>query len=88
MANAKSQRLPCNYFWGTSREAAETNLRLHYLAALHLFLHQRGSTKSPDCIRTAENPQAARQFHPLTTHVFEKPKAEGGLGSALPPNQA
>ena len=79
-ANAKSERQPCNYFMGTSREAWDTNLRYHYLAAIHLQLQLQGSTEN--CIRTAENPQAARQFHPLTRHIFERPKATGGLGSA------
>ena len=32
------------------------------------------------CVRTAENPKATRQCHPLTTHIMEKPKRDGGLG--------
>ena len=34
------------------------------------------------CMRSAENPKATRQFHPLTVSVFERPKHEGGLGMA------
>ena len=52
--------------------------RYHYLMAFHLFLHKRGQTDH--CVRTAENPRATRQFHPLTMNVMEKSKSEGGLG--------
>ena len=46
--------------------------------AFHLFLHQSGLTDL--CARSAENPRATRQFHPLTMHVMEPPKTEGGIG--------
>ena len=46
--------------------------------AFHLFLHQQGQTDL--CIRTAENPKATRQFHPLTMNIMERPKVQGGLG--------
>ena len=80
MASASSQRRPENAFMGTSVEAYATNLRYHFLAAFHLFLKQNGQTQH--CARSAENPTAARQYHPLTLNVLEKPKADGGLSMA------
>ena len=83
LAKSSSQRHPCNAFAGTSISAYDTNLRHHLLVAFHLFLHREGSTEH--CIRSAENPKASRQYHPLTLHVVELPKKEGGLGSACTP---
>ena len=73
MALSCSQRRSENFFFGTSAEAYATNLRYHYLVALHLHLHQQGQTRH--CVRTAENPKATRRHHPLTTHGLERPKA-------------
>jgi len=78
MAVSNSERTTANAFFGTSASAFATNLRYHYLMAFHLFLHNRGQTDH--CVRTAENPRATRQFHPLTMNVMEKSKSEGGLG--------
>ena len=53
----------------------------HYLMAFHIFLQERGQTDL--CARTAENPKATRQYHPLTLNVMEKPKEDGGLGMPM-----
>ena len=60
--------------------AFATNLRYHYLVAFHLSLRRDGATDM--CMRSAENPKASRQFHPLTLNVLENAKARGGLGMA------
>ena len=80
LAKSHNQRHPGNAWCGTSKESYATNLRHHYLIALHLFLLKMGSTRT--CSRSAENPNAGRQFHPLTVNVVELPKAQGGLGMA------
>lgn len=78
LAKAKHERRDTNAFAGTSKEAFLTNLRHHVLVALHLFLRNQGSTDR--CVRSAENPKASRQHHPLTVGVLELPKPRG-LGS-------
>ena len=82
MAISESERTSSNAFFGTSAQAFATNVRHHYLMALHLFLHENGQTDL--CVRTAENPAATRQYHPLTMNVMEAPKkaarGAGGLG--------
>ena len=80
MALSSSQRAQSNHYFGTSNKAFETNLRYHYLVAFHLFLQKVKATDL--CMRSAENPKATREFHPLTTNLLEKPKADGGLGMA------
>ena len=78
MAVSVSERRAENAYFGTTSLAFETNLRYHYLMAFHLFLHDQGQTEL--CVRTAENPKATRQFHPLSMFVMEKPKAASGGG--------
>jgi hypothetical protein len=78
IAKSSSQRYTSNSFCGTSASAFATNLRHQYLIAFHRYvLGRQGATP---CVRTAENPEAGRQLHPLTTNVVEVPKARGGLG--------
>ena len=78
LAKSKSQRHVSNAFCGTSIAAYATNLRQQFLVAFHLALRRDGATGL--CMRSAENPKASRQFHPLTLNVLERSKAEGGLG--------
>ena len=75
MAKANSQRWKCNAFAGTSEKAFATNIRHHYLVAFHLHLRDFGLTSL--CARSAENPKASRQFHPLTLNVLERPRERG-----------
>ncbi len=49
--------------------------------AFHLYVIKRQGGSIP-CVRTAENPKAERQFHPLTQNVVEERKASCGLGMA------
>ena len=81
MAKSKHRRYLANSFCGTSELAFATNIRHQYLVAFHLYVLDRQGSSVP-CIRTAENPKAERQLHPLTQHVLEQPKANGGLGMA------
>ena len=80
MATSEHERHTSNFFAGTSEKAFITNVRHHFLVAVHLQLQMCGQTTH--CCRTAENPADAgrRQFHPLTRNVLEKPKRDGGLG--------
>ena len=47
--------------------------RYHYLCAFYIHLSNQGQTDM--CIPSAENPKAARKFHPLTLNVLERPLA-------------
>ena len=44
-----------------------------------MFWDQRKVTEL--CMRSSESPEAARQLHPLTLNVVERPKSKGGLGN-------
>ena len=81
MAKSTHRRYAANSFCGTSALAFATNLRHHYLIAFHLYVLERQGASVP-CIRTAENPKAERQLHPLTLNVLEQRKDNGGLGMA------
>ena len=80
-AKSKHRRYPQNSFCGTSGQAFATNIRNQYLVAFHMYVLDRQGASVP-CVRSAENPKAERQFHPLTLNMMEKPKALGGLGMA------
>ena len=63
MATSEHERHTSNFFAGTSEKAFITNVRHHFLVAVHLQLQMCGQTTH--CCRTAENPADAgrRQFH-------------------------
>ena len=70
-----------------SRRTISSPSRHHFLflpshicvTPFHIFLRNLGSTDL--CLRSAENPMATRQAHPLPLNVLEKSKACDGLGS-------
>lgn len=78
MAKAIHGRDADNAMCGGTRLCYETNLRHHYLYALHLFQQARGEHQL--LVTSMENPQAGRQYHPLTLRLAEQPQYLGGLG--------